>query len=159
QARFATYYTGTEEGITDILIKEAKTPQALYEQAVWFIVAAVVCDALDGRLARLGGRESLFGKEFDSIADIVSFGLAPALMVFFPILSPKDDTLIFQQLGWAIGFIYLLCAGIRLARFNVITHPLIISAGKEATGEFMGLPVPAAAGVIASLVLVLNSYA
>ena len=54
-----------------------------FSQAVWFILFSVVCDALDGRVARLGGRESLFGKEFDSIADIVSFGVAPTLMMIF----------------------------------------------------------------------------
>ena len=59
----------------------------LYTQAVWLILAAVIFDALDGRLARMGGRTSLFGAEFDSLADVVSFGVAPALMVFFLILA------------------------------------------------------------------------
>lgn len=131
-------------------------PEELYTQAVWFILAAVVFDSLDGRLARLGGRESLFGREFDSIADIVSFGVAPALMVFFLILSP-DQLPVFRHIGWFIGFIYLLCAGVRLARFNVITHPAVYSkAGLYSTKDFIGLPVPAAAGVIASLVLLLT---
>ena len=57
-----------------------------FTQAVWFILFSVICDALDGRVARLGGRESLFGKEFDSIADVVSFGVAPSLMMIFLIL-------------------------------------------------------------------------
>ena len=92
-----------------------------YTQAVWFILLAGVCDSLDGRIARLGGRESLFGKEFDSIADVVSFGVAPALMVFLMILSPTEQFPFFRQVGWIIGFLYLLCAGVRLARFNVIT--------------------------------------
>ena len=60
-----------------------------YKQAVWFILFGVICDALDGRVARLGGRESLFGKEFDSIADIISFGVAPALMMIFLVLTPR----------------------------------------------------------------------
>ena len=59
-----------------------------YRYAVWFIVGAAAFDSLDGRLARLGGRESLFGAEFDSLADVVSFGVAPALLMFFLILSP-----------------------------------------------------------------------
>ena len=63
----------------------------LYTRAVWCILAAVVFDSLDGRLARLGGRTSLFGAEFDSLADIVSFGMAPALMVFFLILAPRAE--------------------------------------------------------------------
>ncbi len=126
----------------------------LYTQAVWFILAAVIFDSLDGRLARLGGRESLFGAEFDSLADVVSFGVAPALMMFFLILSPTQGYPMFRQIGWFIGFVYLLCAAVRLARFNVITNPLLHSP-KEASKDFVGLPVPAAAGVVVSLVLLL----
>ncbi len=130
----------------------------LYTQAVFFILAAGLCDLLDGRVARLGGRESLFGKEFDSIADVVSFGVAPALMVFFLILGPTDSYPFFRQIGWLIGFIYLLCAGVRLARFNVITNPFIPGVDvKKAGKDFLGLPAPAAAGTIASLVLLLNA--
>lgn len=128
-----------------------------YTHAVWFILLAFICDILDGRVARIGGQESLFGKEFDSIADIVSFGVAPALMVFFLILSPTEGYPIFRQLGWVIGFIYLLCAGVRLARFNVLTHPLIPeSARLKNQNQFVGLPVPGAAALIASLALVLT---
>ncbi len=129
-----------------------------YTQAVWFILFGVICDALDGRVARLGGRESLFGKEFDSIADIISFGVAPALMMIFLILSPTEEYQFFRQVGWLIGFIYLLCAGVRLARFNVLTSPLLPPAKQlKGTKDFLGLPVPAAAGMIASLVLVITS--
>jgi CDP-diacylglycerol--serine O-phosphatidyltransferase len=127
----------------------------LYTQAVWCILLAAFCDALDGRLARLGGRESLFGKEFDSIADTVSFGVAPALMVFFLILGPGLGrySALFQQIGWLVGFIYLLCVSVRLARFNVITNPLLPGVSETAsTKDFMGLPSPAAAGFVASLV-------
>ena len=129
-----------------------------FTQAVWFILCSVICDALDGRIARLGGRESLFGKEFDSIADVVSFGVAPSLMVLFLILQPTEKYPFFLQIGWLIAFVYLLCASVRLARFNVLTHPLLtpIERLKESK-DFLGLPVPAAAGMIASLVLVLNS--
>ncbi len=130
-----------------------------FTQAVWFILFAVICDALDGRVARLGGRESLFGKEFDSIADVVSFGVAPALMMLFLILSPTEKYPFFLQIGWLIAFVYLLCAGVRLARFNVLTHPMLPPAEQlKGTKDFLGLPVPAAAGMVASLVLVLNSF-
>ena len=129
-----------------------------FTQAVWFILCSVICDALDGRVARLGGRESLFGKEFDSIADVVSFGVAPSLMMLFLILQPTEKYPFFLQIGWLIAFVYLLCASVRLARFNVLTHPMLtpIERLKESK-DFLGLPVPAAAGMIASLVLVLNS--
>ncbi|MEC7609112.1 MAG: CDP-diacylglycerol--serine O-phosphatidyltransferase, partial [Verrucomicrobiota bacterium] len=130
-----------------------------YRQAVWFILFGVICDALDGRVARLGGRESLFGKEFDSIADIISFGVAPALMMIFLVLTPTVDQYpVFLQISWLIGFVYLLCAAVRLARFNVLTHPMLLPAEQlEGTSDFLGLPVPAAAGMIASLVLVILS--
>jgi CDP-diacylglycerol--serine O-phosphatidyltransferase len=142
---------------TDLITEYAnRTPSVLYTQAVWCILGAVVFDSLDGRLARMGGRESLFGAEFDSLADVVSFGVAPALMVFFLILSPTtQDTEWFRQTGWLFGFIYLLCAAVRLARFNVITNPLLARAQKESSKDFIGLPVPAAAGTVASLVLFL----
>jgi CDP-diacylglycerol--serine O-phosphatidyltransferase len=131
----------------------------LYTQAVWCILAAVIFDSLDGRLARMGGRTSLFGAEFDSLADVVSFGVAPALMVFFLILAPRADYQWFRELGWIIAFIYLLCGAVRLARFNVITNPLLHRAEAESSKDFVGLPIPAAAGTVASLVLLLLNMA
>lgn len=144
QARLATSLGGEYLG---------NTPAELYTHAVWFILGAVLFDILDGRLARFGGRESLFGAEFDSLADVVSFGVAPALMVFFLILSPSQGYPVFTQIGWFLGFIYLLCAAARLARFNVLTNPYLQRGSKETNKDFSGLPVPAAAGTIASLVL------
>ena len=131
-----------------------------YTQAVWCILFAGICDALDGRVARVGGRESLFGKEFDSIADVVSFGVAPSMMVFFLILSPTEGYAFFRQVGWLFSFIYLLCAAVRLARFNVLTNPCIPRTKTEVSSndDFVGLPTPAAAGMIASLVLVLLTF-
>tara|TARA_B100000900_G_scaffold283290_3_gene242641 strand:+ start:4361 stop:5209 length:849 start_codon:yes stop_codon:yes gene_type:complete len=135
-----------------------ENPAQLYTEAVLFILGGMLCDSLDGRVARLGGRESLFGKEFDSIVDMVSFGVAPALMVMFLILNPEEN-LFFRNIGWFLGFVYLLCAGIRLSRFNVITHPLIYPANIDRTNsDFIGLPVPAAAGMIATLVLLINNH-
>jgi len=137
------------------------SPEAIgdFKWAVWLILGAAAFDTLDGRLARVGGRESLFGAEFDSLADVVSFGLVPALLVFFLILSPTHGYPIFQQLGGFLSFIYLLCAAIRLARFNVITNPLLHRDSKDSSKDFLGLPVPAAAGTVASLVLALLSLA
>lgn len=132
-----------------------QTSSAHYTLAVWFIFGAAAFDTLDGRLARMGGRESLFGAEFDSLADVISFGIAPALMVFFLILSPTQGYEIFRSIGWFLGFIYLLCAAVRLARFNVITNPLLHQGKKETNKDFIGLPVPAAAATVASLVLFL----
>ena len=100
-----------------------------FHEAIWFILAACVFDLLDGRLARLGGHESPFGREFDSLADIVSFGIAPALLVYKIVLDE------FDRVGLVVAFIYLACGALRLARFNCIAaaadcesrrrHPLI----------------------------------
>ncbi len=130
-----------------------------YRYAVWFIFGAAAFDALDGRLARMGGRESLFGAEFDSLADVVSFGVAPALLMFYLILSPTQGILWFRNVGWFVGFVYLLCAAMRLARFNVITNPLLHRGKKDSLKDFIGLPVPAAAGTVAALVLFLLALA
>jgi CDP-diacylglycerol---serine O-phosphatidyltransferase len=126
-----------------------------FKTAVYLILGAAAFDTLDGRLARMGGRESLFGAEFDSLADVVSFGIAPALMVFFLILSPTQGYPIFRQVGGFLSFVYLLCAAIRLARFNVITNPALHRDAKDSNKDFIGLPVPAAAGTVAALVMTL----
>lgn len=128
-----------------------------YRYAVWFIFGAAAFDTLDGRLARMGGRESLFGAEFDSLADVISFGMAPALLMIYLIISPTQaqDYEWFRSIGWFIAFIYLLCAAMRLARFNVITNPYIRPGVKESSRDFVGLPVPAAASTVAATVLFL----
>ena len=97
----------------------------------------------------------MFGAEFDSLADVISFGIAPALMMFFFILSPTTGYEWFRNIGWCVGFIYLLCAAMRLARFNVITNPLLHRGSKESHKDFVGLPVPAAASTVAATVLFL----
>lgn len=113
-----------------------------YYIAIASILGACLFDSLDGRIARIKGQESLFGREFDSIADIVSFGLAPALLVMDIVLRDFD-----ARLGWTIAFIYLLCGGMRLARFNCLAAMNPGSSSKD----FVGFPIPAAAGLIASL--------
>ena len=115
-----------------------------FHDAIWFILAACIFDLLDGRLARLGGHESAFGREFDSLADLISFGIAPALLVYQIVLGE------FQNLGWMIAFVYLACGALRLARFNTVAA---IKSAAAADKSFTGFPIPAAAGVIASLTL------
>jgi CDP-diacylglycerol---serine O-phosphatidyltransferase len=119
-----------------------------YYFSIYCILAACVCDLLDGRLARLGGKESPFGREFDSLADIVSFGVAPALLVFKIVLYEIP-----HQIGWLIAGFYLLCGALRLARFNVAaTYNL-----GPGTRNFTGFPIPAAAGLISSITLLIIS--
>jgi len=131
------------------------SPTDHYRMAVWFILGAAAFDTLDGRLARMGGRESLFGAEFDSLADVISFGIAPALLMFFFIISPTQGIMWFRNVGWFVGFVYLLCAAMRLARYNVITNPLLYRDDQDTSKDFVGLPVPAAAGTVAALVFFL----
>src|SRR5436190_8409063 len=83
-----------------------------FHLAIWLILASCLFDLLDGRLARLGGNESPFGREFDSLADIVSLGVATAIMVYRIVLHE------FARTGWIIASIYLVCGALRLARFN-----------------------------------------
>jgi CDP-diacylglycerol--serine O-phosphatidyltransferase len=142
-------------GTADDGLYLAATAGEHYRYAVYFIFGAAIFDMLDGRLARMGGRESLFGAEFDSLADVVSFGIAPAFLMFFLILSPSQKFPWFRDIGGGLGFFYLLCAAMRLARFNVITNPLLHQGKKESNKDFIGLPVPAAAMTVASVVLFL----
>lgn len=109
-----------------------------FEDAAAMVLIAGILDALDGRIARLTGTESEFGKEYDSLADVLTFGATPALLAFLWGLSQ------FGRVGWLIPLFYLLCTAIRLARFNVRTNV-------EDKRFFVGLPSPAAAGTIVAL--------
>lgn len=115
--------------------------------ALFFILLACIFDLLDGRVARMGGSESPFGREFDSLADIVSFGVAPAFLVHRIVL--RDVFINHPDVGWVIASIYLICGAFRLARFNCLAAMAGTGGGKE----FLGFPIPAAAGLVASLTL------
>lgn len=117
-----------------------------YHYAILCILLATIFDALDGRVARTVGQESPFGRELDSLADIVSFGVAPALLVHDIVLRDIDNP---KGLGWLISCGYLVCGAVRLARFNC----LAAMDSKKSNQSFCGCPIPAAAGVISSLTL------
>ena len=114
--------------------------------ALIFILLACVCDLFDGRVARWGGAESPFGREFDSLADLISFGVAPAFLVHRIVL--RDVFVQHPELGWFIASIYLICGAFRLARFNVLST--YASGGSK---DFVGFPIPSAAALVASLTL------
>lgn len=142
-------FTGTLKILEGALL-QASNPDAagdLFHTAIWFILGACIFDLLDGRLARLGGHESAFGREFDSLADIVSFGVAPALMVYRIVLQE------FPRAGWIIASIYLACGALRLARYNCVAAKREGVAAAEAEKNFTGFPITAAAGMIASITL------
>jgi len=111
--------------------------QGSADRAAGGIVLAGVCDAIDGRVARLARATSRFGVEFDSIADTVSFGVAPAMLAF-----SAGNLHVLGRPGWVMAFLFTACAALRLARFNV-------SEGRY-KGFFEGMPSPAAAGMVAS---------
>lgn len=113
--------------------------QGNFRQAGWFIVYAGILDSLDGRLARRMGTGSRFGAELDSLVDMVSFGVAPALLIYFLEFSTAG------RFGWIVCFLYVVAAALRLARFNVLaltkaSHP----------GWFVGMPSPAAGMTLAT---------
>ncbi|MBN8456708.1 MAG: CDP-diacylglycerol--serine O-phosphatidyltransferase [Verrucomicrobia bacterium] len=121
-----------------------------YEYAILLIFGSCLFDLLDGRLARLGGQDSPFGREFDSLADIISFGMAPAMLLAKAVLLPL------QEVGWVIGVVYLLCGAMRLARFNCLAA---LPKKTDDPGDFRGIPIPMAAGFIASLTfLIMRIY-
>ncbi len=108
--------------------------------AAYAIVVAAIFDQLDGRLARLTRSTSKFGAEYDSICDVISFGMAPAILLFLWALEP------FGRVGWVACFLFVACGALRLARFNV-------QATIVEKNYFQGLPIPMAAGIVASAVL------
>jgi CDP-diacylglycerol--serine O-phosphatidyltransferase len=137
-------------------IVEAKLVPDAYGHVDWMpikfalacILLACIFDLFDGRVARMGGHESPFGREFDSLADLISFGVAPAFLVHRVVLHhalPEE----YAELGWFIASIYLICGAFRLARFNCLSAMKLPGAGKD----FLGFPIPSAAGLVASLTL------
>lgn len=130
-----------------------------FEVAALAIGLAVVLDGLDGRIARMTNTVSAFGREMDSLADVITFGIAPAVLAYAwgiqfipPVLKGLD-----HRIGYFISFVYLLCGAARLARFNVQTNPVPKNPGRPDRKYFIGLPIPAAAAIVASIVYACDS--
>ncbi len=140
-------------GMTDAIASVAGAVDVpdyrMIERALFFILLACIFDLFDGRVARMAGVESPFGREFDSLADLVSFGVAPAFLVHRVVL--RDVWEGHPQFGWFISSAYLLAGAFRLARFNCLATMAGTGGGKE----FLGFPIPAAAGMVASLTLLM----
>lgn len=111
-----------------------------FDRAAWFILVAAIFDGLDGKVARLTGTSSKFGVELDSLADVISFGVAPGVLLYLWALRP------FGKLGWLAAFLYVICGALRLARFNV-------QVSTVESRRFIGIPIPAAACIVATCVL------
>ncbi|MGH8226254.1 MAG: CDP-alcohol phosphatidyltransferase family protein [Gammaproteobacteria bacterium] len=122
-----------------------------YTAAAVAIFIAMVLDAIDGRVARLTGTTSGFGAQYDSLADLVSFGIAPALLVYhFALLGLAQYGPVWGRVGWLVAFFYVGATALRLARFNA-------RAGTMGKRFFQGLPCPSAAGMIAGMVWLADS--
>jgi CDP-diacylglycerol--serine O-phosphatidyltransferase len=128
-----------------------------FKFAAMAIGAAVFFDGLDGRIARMTNTTSEFGRELDSLADVITFGIAPAALafvwgVYFVPLSQGKILEHLRNAGYFLSFMYLLCGAARLARFNIQTNPIPKNPGRPDRKYFVGLPIPAGAGMIASIV-------
>lgn len=134
-----------------------------FELAAIAIGVAVFLDGLDGRIARLTNTASDFGREMDSLADVISFGVAPAVLAFAwgvqfvngavePILAEH-----LRRMGYFASFLFLLCGAVRLARFNVQKNPIPKNPGRPDRKYFVGLPIPAAAALVAAVVYAADS--
>ncbi len=115
-----------------------------FETAALSTLVALVFDGLDGRVARLTHTSTRFGAEYDSMADMVSFGVAPAMLMYFWSLQYAPGSGV-RQIGWIVAFVFVACAGLRLARFNV-------QVGKADKRFFQGLPSPSAAMLLSTYV-------
>ncbi len=129
-----------------------------FELAAKYIGLAVFLDGLDGRIARMTHTTSDFGRELDSLADVISFGVAPAVLAFawgIQFLDPSIDPFWGEQVrraGYFISFLFLLCGSARLARFNIQKNPVPKNPGRPDRKYFVGLAIPAGAGMVASVV-------
>ncbi len=129
-----------------------------YDHAAMAIGIAVLTDGFDGRVARATGATSEFGREIDSLADAITFGVAPATLAFaWGIRSPELQPGLWLSsylpgLGYLLAFLYMLCGAVRLARFNVQKNPQPKNPGRPGKRYFVGMPIPAAAGMLAAVV-------
>jgi CDP-diacylglycerol---serine O-phosphatidyltransferase len=128
-----------------------------FRVAAQAIGAAVFLDGLDGRIARMTNTTSDFGREMDSLADVISFGMAPAILAYawgIQFIGGINQRLLTEMhdAGYFISFLFLLCGAVRLARFNVQKNPVPKNPGRPDRKYFVGLPIPAAAGMVAAIV-------
>lgn len=134
-----------------------------FQAAAVAIGVAVFLDGLDGRIARMTNTVSEFGREMDSLADVITFGIAPAILAFawgIQFLDPPGGPIRLEHLrnaGYFLAFLYLLCGAARLARFNIQKNPVPKNPGRSDRKYFVGLPIPSAAAAIAGVVYACGS--
>lgn len=131
---------------------------AAFDHAALAVIFAMFFDALDGRIARMTNTESAFGRELDSLADVITFGVAPSLLAYlwgvrqvWPTAYPQLEARL-MHFGLVICFLFLICGACRLARFNISVDPQPRNPGRPGRKYFVGMPIPAGAGVVAAVV-------
>lgn len=131
---------------------------AAFDRAALAIIFAMFFDALDGRIARATNTESAFGRELDSLADVITFGVAPSLLAYlwgvremWPTSYPEVQARL-ARFGVVVCFLFLICGACRLARFNISVNPQPRNPGRPGRKYFVGMPIPAGAGVLAAVV-------
>ena len=148
----AGYYAITES------IRGASGDPNAFNRAALAIGFAVMFDGLDGRVARMTDTSSDFGREFDSLADVITFGVAPSLLAYIwgfrmlPLMRHPELREQIVHIGVFVCFIFLICGASRLARFNISINPQPRNPGRPGKKYFVGMPIPAGAGVISSVI-------
>lgn len=153
-------------GAMDTAMGAGEAGREHFELAAIMIGISVFVDGLDGRIARMTNTVSDFGREMDSLADVISFGLAPGVLAFtwgilfidWSLLPDVDMRVPLERAGYFFTFVFLLCGASRLARFNVQVNPVPKNPGRPDRKYFVGLPIPASAGMLAAVVYAVNSY-
>ena len=148
----AGYYAITQS------VQGSSSEPGYFDRAALAIGFAVLFDGLDGRIARMTNTTSDFGKELDSLADVITFGVAPSLLAYIwgfrmlPLMAHPGLRAQITHIGVFVCFIFLICGASRLARFNISINPQPRNPGRPGHKYFVGMPIPAGAGVIASVI-------
>jgi CDP-diacylglycerol--serine O-phosphatidyltransferase len=148
----AGYYAITQS------IQGSVTDQSYFDRAALALGIAVLFDGLDGIIARMTNTTSDFGKELDSLADVITFGVAPSLLAYIwgfrmlPLMAHPEARQQIVHIGVFVCFIFLICGASRLARFNISINPQPRNPGRPGKKYFVGMPIPAGAGVISSVI-------
>ncbi|MGA7159252.1 MAG: CDP-diacylglycerol--serine O-phosphatidyltransferase [Acidobacteriaceae bacterium] len=146
------------QSIRGSVISSPALASAAFDHAALAIAFAIVFDGLDGRIARMTNTSSAFGRELDSLADVITFGVAPSLLAYLwgvrqlpPSSHPEIEGRV-MHFGVVICFLFLICGACRLARFNISTNPQPRNPGRPDRKYFVGMPIPAGAGVLAAVI-------
>jgi CDP-diacylglycerol---serine O-phosphatidyltransferase len=152
------YYIIMQSIRGSVMMSNPALSSAAFDHAALAVAFAIVFDGLDGRIARMTNTSSAFGRELDSLADVITFGVAPSLLAYLwgvrqlsPSSHPEIEARV-MHFGVVVCFLFLICGACRLARFNISTNPQPRNPGRPGRKYFVGMPIPAAAGVLAAVI-------